>query len=99
MSLCFTALGTRSMLTVEEHQGSQYMEPEARLWESLPVMNQICKLNEHKFCPVRNIRSVQCMQLETQAMFIFLFGWGLCEMAFFRIPEVVSTDTKQESKH
>lgn len=43
MLLCFTALGTRSMLTVREPHRSHYMELEASLWESLSVMNQICK--------------------------------------------------------
>lgn len=63
MLLCFIALGTRSMLTVKEHHRSHYMELEASLWESLPVMNQMFKASEHKFCPVSNILSVQCMQL------------------------------------
>ena len=51
------------MLTVREPHRSHYVELEASLWESLSVMNQICKANEHKVCPVRRILSVQCMQL------------------------------------
>lgn len=60
---CLVACGPRRVLAVEENHGSQCTEPEASLWENILVTNQIWKIDQHKFCPGKDIPSEQRMQL------------------------------------
>lgn len=79
------------------------MELEASLWESLSVMNQICKANEHMVCPVRRVSVCSVYNYSPQDIFIFPFGWGLG--IWMRLggkgvlpgdPDIVGTDMKQD---
>lgn len=72
-----------------------YMELEASLWESLSVMNQICKANEHTVCPVRRGYSVCSISIIKHKIYLYFYLDGAQgEKMFFRIPDIVGTDMK-----